>query len=47
MVAIDFVVRLPITADRVDSILTVIDKFSKRVTLVPRKTTYSVKDWAP
>jgi len=47
-VTIDFVLGLPLTAepDNYDTVLSVTDKFSKRITLLPGRSTYSAEDWA-
>lgn len=45
-VAMDFIVSLPVTTSGMDSLLTVTDKFSKRVLLLPGKTTFSASKWA-
>ena len=45
-VAMDFIVALPVTADGCDCLLTVTDKFSKRVLMIPGKTTYDAAEWA-
>ena len=46
-IAMDFIVALPITTkDGLDCLLTITDKFSKRVLLVPGKTTYTASEWA-
>ena len=44
-IAMDFVLALPLIQDR-DTLLTVTDKFTKRLLLLPGKNTYSAKDWA-
>ena len=45
-IAMDFIVGLPLTAAGFDSLFIVTDKFSKRVLLIPGKTTFSVSEWA-
>lgn len=46
-VTIDFVLALPtFTLDRFDCLLTVTDKFSKRITLILGRETFKAKDWA-
>ena len=45
-IAMDFIVSLPVTATGLDSLLTITDKFSKRILLLPGKTTYSAAEWA-
>ena len=45
-IAMDFIVGLPMTSEGYDSLLTVTDKFSKRVLLVPGKSTFSAAEWA-
>ncbi|RMZ85683.1 hypothetical protein DV736_g6568, partial [Chaetothyriales sp. CBS 134916] len=41
-----FIVSLPLSRNECDAILTVTDKFTKHVTLIPGKTTWEVYDWA-
>lgn len=43
-IAMDFIVALPVTIDDLNYLLTVIDKFFKRVLLLPGKTTYSAAE---
>jgi hypothetical protein len=46
-IAIDFVLGLPSdNKDEYDTLLTITDKFSKRVTMAPGKETYTSSDWA-
>ncbi len=45
-IAMDFIVALPLTLAGLDCLLTVTDKFSKRVLLIPGKSTYSAVEWA-
>ena len=45
-ISIDFVLALPPTEQGYNTILSVTDKFSKRVTLLPGKNTYTAADWA-
>lgn len=45
-ITMDFVVALPVTTDGCDSLLTVTDKFSKRVLVLPGRTTYNAGEWA-
>ena len=45
-ITMDFILALPTTLDKFDSILTVTDKFSKRVTLIPGKATFTAAEWA-
>ena len=45
-VVIDFVVELPVTRDGENSLLTVTNKFSKRITMAAGKDTYKAEDWA-
>ena len=45
-IAMDFIVAFPVTREGFDSILTVTDKFSKRVLLIPGKTTFGAAEWA-
>lgn len=42
-VAMDFIMAIP---DDFDTLLTITCKFSKRLTIIPGKSTYSAKDWA-
>ena len=46
IIAIDFIISLPIIATGQDSLLTVIDKFSKRVLLLLGKTTFTATEQA-
>ena len=43
---IDFILALPKTTKGYDTILSVTCKFSKKVSLIPGKVTFSAKDWA-
>lgn len=43
---IDFILALPLTPQGLDSAMSVTCKFSKRVTLVPGKTTFTAAQWA-
>ena len=43
---LDFILALPKSRKDLDCIMSVTDKFSKAVTLLPGKITYSGKDWA-
>ena len=45
-IAMDFIPALPTTPDGFDCLLTVTCKFSKRVLLIPGKTTWSAAEWA-
>ena len=45
-IAIDFIVALPLTAEGYNYLLTVTNKFSKRVLLIPGKINYNASDWA-
>ena len=45
-VTIDFILALPSTHDKLDTAITVTDKFSKRLTAIAGKSTYSAPDWA-
>ena len=48
-IAIDFVVGLPESTYRgkiVNALLNVMDKYSKRILIIPGKDTYTAKDWA-
>ena len=42
----DFILALPVTDDGMDCILSITDKFSKRVTFVVGKSTWSAAEWA-
>lgn len=44
-IAIDFVEALPMQKGY-DTLLSVTDKFTKRILLLPRKATYTAEDWA-
>ena len=44
IIAMDFIVALPVTAEGSDSLLIVTDKFSKRVLLIPGKTTFGAAE---
>ncbi len=46
--AIDFILALPKSAepDAYDCLLSVTDKFSKRITLIPGQSTYTAEQWA-
>ena len=41
----DFILALPTTLDKFNLILTVTDKFSKRVTLISGKATFTAAEW--
>ena len=43
---IDFILSLPTSAKGYDCILSVTDKFSRKITLIPGKTTFTAKEWA-
>ena len=45
-ITIDFIVSMPETPDGMDAILSTTDKFSKRISLVAGKTTWSAPEWA-
>lgn len=45
-VAMDFILALPTTKEGFDCAMSVTCKFSKRMTLIPGKTTWKAKDWA-
>jgi hypothetical protein len=45
-ITIDFILRLPTSFDGYDCVMSVTDKFTKRVTFIPGKTTWKAKDWA-
>ena len=44
---LDFVLAFPLTKEKFNAIMSVICKFSKRVTLIEGADTWSVEDWAP
>ena len=46
VLCLDFVVGLPMTNHGMDAILTVTDKFTKAITLIPGKNTWDATDWA-
>ena len=43
-ITMDFIVGLPVTTDNLDA--TVTEKFSKRICLIPGKSTYDAGQWA-
>ena len=45
-ISIDFILALPVTAKGYDCILTATCKFTRKLTLIPGKTTYKAEDWA-
>ena len=45
-VAMDFVLAMPVFNEGFDSVILITCKFSKRIGLIPGKSTYSAKDWA-
>ena len=45
-ISIDFILALPVSREGFDAVLTVTEKFSKRITLIPGKSTWTAKDWA-
>ena len=45
-ITIDFILALPLTRDKLNCALTTTCKFSKRITIIPGKITWSAKDWA-
>ena len=46
-ITIDFILALPVLApDKFYCMLTVTDKFSKRIALIPGRETFKAKDWA-
>ena len=45
-ITIDFVLALPTSTEGFDTILTVTDKFYKRLALIPGKNTYTAAAWA-
>lgn len=46
MITIDFILALPESKDGWNCVLSVTDKFSKRITFVPGKNTWKTADWA-
>ena len=45
-IAMDLIVKLPPTEKGLDTLMTVTDKFSRRVALIPGKETYKAQKWA-
>lgn len=47
-ISLDFIPALPTTLspDFFDCVISVTDKFTKRITLIPGRSTYSAEDWA-
>lgn len=45
-ISMDFIPTLPLTAEGFDNLLTITCKFSKRVLLIPGRTTWSASEWA-
>ena len=45
-ITLDFIVALPMSSAENDALLTITDKFSKYVKLIPGKTTFTAKEWA-
>jgi hypothetical protein len=45
-ITIDFILGLPTSFDGYDCVMSVTEKFTKRVTFIPGKTTWKAKDWA-
>ena len=45
MISIDFVLALPTTKDGLNSILSIMNKFSKRIILIFRKAMNTASDW--
>ena len=45
-ITIDFILALPETKEGYDCVLSVTDKFSKAITLIPGKSTWGGKDWS-
>lgn len=45
-ITMDFVLALPLTKEGFDCILTITDKYSKRISLIPGKQTWGAKEWA-
>ena len=43
---LDFIVSLPASRNGYDALLTVTDKFTKHITLIPGKTTWTAHQWA-
>lgn len=44
-ITIDFILALPKTKDGYDAVMSVTDKFTKRITLIPGKTTWTAAQW--
>lgn len=45
-ITIDFILALPISAEGFNCIMSVTDKYSKRITMIPGKDTYTAEEWA-
>ena len=45
-ITLDFVLALPISIDGYECLLTITCKFSKRIALIPGKSTWSAEEWA-
>src|SRR4051794_23056635 len=45
-ITLDFIVALPMSSAESDALLTITDKFSKYVKLIPGKMTFTAKEWA-
>jgi hypothetical protein len=45
-ITIDFILGLPVSRQGFDCAMSVTDKFSKRVTVIPGKKTWTAKQWA-
>ncbi len=45
-ITMNFVMTLPISQEEYDCMLTIIDKFFKRMTMISSKTTYTAEQWA-
>lgn len=45
-ITIDFILALRTTVEGYNCIMSVTDKYSKRITMIARKDTYGAKEWA-
>ena len=45
-ISMDFILALPLSNEKLDTVMSITCKFSKRIGLIPGKATYTAKDWA-
>jgi len=45
MLMIDFILALPLSKDLLNAVMSITDKFSKHVVLIPGKETYTAMEW--